>query len=127
MPVGRVKWFDPEKGFGFLVSDEGQEVFLPVRALPEGVKEVKAGTRMEFGVLDGRRGLQALGATIIEDAPSVTKAQRMPARDMAVVVEDLIKLLDHTSNGLRRGRYPQGSQAKKIAQVLRRVADDLDA
>lgn len=127
MPVGRVKWFDPEKGFGFVVSDEGQEVFLPVRALPEGVKDVKAGTRLEFGVLDGRRGLQALGATILEEGPSATKAQRRPAQEMAVLVEDLIKLLDSAGNSLRRGKYPTGGQAKKVAQVLRRVADDLDA
>ena len=46
---------------------------------------------------------------------------------MAEIMEDLIKVLDQTSNALRRGRYPQRAQAEKVAAVLRRVADDLEA
>ena len=46
---------------------------------------------------------------------------------MAVLVEDLIKWLDIASNGLRKGKYPQRSQAEKIAMALRKVADDLEA
>ena len=113
MPIGKVKWFDTEKGFGFLASEDGQEVFLHASALPAGVKDVKAGTRMEYGIADG--------------APSVVRATRKPAEDMAVITEDLIKLLDGISNGLRKGRYPERSHASKVAAVLRRVADDLDA
>lgn len=127
MPIGKVKWFDTEKGFGFLATDEGQEVFLHASALPAGVKEVKAGTRMEFGIAEGRRGAQALSVRIIDAKPSVAKATRKPAEDMAVITEDLIKLLDAISNGLRKGRYPEKSHAAKVAAVLRRVADDLDA
>ena len=127
MPIGKVKWFDTEKGFGFLATDEGQEVFLHASALPAGVKEVKAGTRMEFGIAEGRRGAQALSVRIIDAKPSVAKATRKPAEDMAVITEDLIKLLDAMSNGLRKGRYPEKAHAAKVAAVLRRVADDLDA
>jgi cold shock protein len=127
VPIGKVKWFDTEKGFGFLATDEGQEVFLHASALPAGVKEVKAGTRMEFGVAEGRRGAQALSVRIIDAKPSVAKATRKPAEDMAVITEDLIKLLDAISNGLRKGRYPDKAHATKVAAVLRRVADDLDA
>lgn len=127
MPIGKVKWFDTEKGFGFLATDEGQEVFLHASALPAGVKEVKAGTRMEFGIAEGRRGAQALSVRIIDAKPSVAKATRKPAEDMAVITEDLIKLLDAISNGLRKGRYPDKAHAAKVAAVLRRVADDLDA
>ena len=47
--------------------------------------------------------------------------------EMAMLMEDLIRWLDQTSNGLRRGRYPQRAHAEKMAQVLRRVADDLEA
>ncbi len=43
MPTGKVKWYDKEKGFGFLAGEDGQEVFLPKSALPEGVTELKAG------------------------------------------------------------------------------------
>ncbi len=127
MPVGKVKWFDTEKGFGFLASDDGQEVFLHASALPAGVKEVKPGTRLEFGVADGRRGLQALSARILDTQPSVAKASRKNADDMAVITEDLIKLLDSVSNGLRKGRYPEREHARKVASVLRHVADELDA
>ena len=45
---------------------------------------------------------------------------------MAAIVEDVIKLLDNVGNGLRRGRYPDKGQGAKVAQVLRRVADDLE-
>jgi cold shock protein len=127
VPIGKVKWFDTEKGFGFLASEDGQEVFLHASALPAGVKDVKAGTRMEYGIADGRRGPSALSARILDAAPSVVRATRKPAEDMAVITEDLIKLLDGISNGLRRGRYPERSHASKVAAVLRRVADDLDA
>jgi CspA family cold shock protein len=45
---------------------------------------------------------------------------------MVLIVEDLIKLLDGLSGSYRRGRHPDGRDAKKIAAVLRAVATDLD-
>ncbi|MFL4473667.1 cold-shock protein [Paeniglutamicibacter sp. MACA_103] len=127
MPTGKVKWYEPSKGFGFLVTDEGQEVYLNASALPAGTTELRAGTRMEFGIAEGRKGAQALSVRIIDDAPSVTRAKRKPAEDTAALIEDLIKVLDSVSNGLRRGRYPEKAQGAKVAAVLRAVADDLDA
>ncbi|GAA1182894.1 MULTISPECIES: cold shock domain-containing protein [Nesterenkonia] len=127
MPTGKVKWFDAEKGFGFLTSDDGQEVFLHSTALPAGVSNVKAGTRMEYGIADGRRGKQALSVRILDEAPSVVRATRKPAEEMASVVQDLVNLLESTTGNLRKGRYPQSAQSKKIAALLRRVADDFDA
>jgi CspA family cold shock protein len=127
VPTGKVKWYDTDKGFGFITSDEGDDVFVHGSALPAGVPALKPGSRVEFGIAEGRRGAQALSLRILEAPPSVVKASRKPAEDMTVIVEDLIKLLDGVSNGLRRGKYPERQVSGKVAAVLRAVADDLDA
>jgi CspA family cold shock protein len=128
VPTGKVKWFDSEKGFGFLSRDDGgTDVFLHSSALPEGVSSLKAGVRVEFGVVQGRRGEQALSVRVLDPLPSVAKAMRKKPDEMVVIVEDLIKLLDGLSTSYRRGRHPSGPDARKVAAVLRAVADDLEA
>lgn len=126
MPTGKVKWYDAEKGFGFLSRDDGGDVFVPKGALPSGLTTLKPGTRVEFGVAEGRRGEQALAVHLLDPVPSVARANRRSADDLAVIVEDLIKLLDQTGNDLRRGRHPSPAEGRKVAAVLRAVADDLD-
>ncbi|MEV3976724.1 cold shock domain-containing protein, partial [Streptomyces sp. NPDC050698] len=61
MPTGKVKWYDVEKGFGFLSQEEGEDVYVRASALPEGVEGLKAGQRVEFGMAAGRRGRCAAG------------------------------------------------------------------
>jgi CspA family cold shock protein len=126
MPTGRVKFYDEEKGFGFIAADDGAEVFLHASALPAGVT-VRAGSRLEFGIADGKKGAQALSVRVLESPTSLSKLNRRSADDMAIVVEDLVKLLDGIGAGLRRGRYPDRAHGSKIAAVLRKVADDLDS
>jgi len=127
MPTGKVKFYDDEKGFGFIMSDEGQEVFLHASALPAGTTGVKAGTRLEFGIADGKKGAQALSVRVMDAPASMSKLNRKPADDMAVIIEDLVKLMDGIGAGLKRGRYPDKTHSAKIASMLRKVADELDA
>ena len=95
-------------------------------ALPAGVKSLKSGQRVEFGVIEGKRGEQALSLLLIDPPPSLSKAQRKSTEQMAVIIEDLIKMLDGLGNGYRRHRHPDPRHAKKTAAVLRAVADELE-
>lgn len=57
---GKVKWFSAEKGYGFIESDEGGDVFVHFSAIQtEGFKTLEEGQRVEFEVVEGNRGPQA--------------------------------------------------------------------
>lgn len=127
MPTGKVKFYDEDKGFGFVAGDDGAEVFLHASALPAGVSSVKPGTRLEYGIADGKRGAQALSVRVLDTPPSLVKSRRKSADDMAVIIEDLVKVLDGVGTNMRRGRYPEGDRARVVATMLRHVADELDA
>ncbi|GAB2476352.1 cold-shock protein [Luteococcus sediminum] len=126
MPIGKVRFYDAEKGFGFLSKEDGGDVYVRANVLPEGVTSLKAGQKVEFGIVEGRRGEQALGVRLLEAPPSLSKAARKKPEQMAVITEDLIKLLDGIGNGYRRGRHPEARQARQIALMLRKVADELE-
>ena len=130
MPTGKVKWYDAGKGFGFLSRDEGEDVFVRADALPEGVASLKAGSRVEFGIVQGNRGDQALQVRLLDPVTSVSRSQSQARRKdpeaMAVIVEDLIRMLDTVGEGYRHGRHPDSKKAKPVAQVLRAVATELE-
>jgi cold shock protein len=126
VPTGKVKWYDAEKGFGFLTRDDGDDVYVRSSALPAGVATLKAGTRVEFGVVQGRKGDQALQLRVLDPTPSVSRAKRKPPEDMVRIVEDLIQLLDSVEQSYRRSRHPEARTAKKTAALLRALADELE-
>ena len=131
MPTGKVKWFDADKGFGFLTSDEGADVYVHADALPAGAaKSLKAGTRVEFGIAQGRRGDQALQVRILDAPASVSRniaaSKRRDPEVMVPIVEDVIKLLDGIREGYEHGRPPSREIARKVAPALRALADEFE-
>jgi len=57
---GTVKWFNASKGFGFIESDEGQDVFVHFSAIQDnGFKTLQEGQRVSFDILNGQKGLSA--------------------------------------------------------------------
>jgi CspA family cold shock protein len=130
VPTGKVKWYDAEKGFGFLSQESGPDVYVRAEALPEGTTTVKAGTKVEFGIAQGRRGDQALQVRIIDAPASVARSQsaarRRKPEDMAPIVEDLIRVLDEIGEAYRHGRHPDAKAARPVAKLLRALADELE-
>jgi CspA family cold shock protein len=126
VPTGKVKWFDAEKGFGFLSQEDGPDVYVRAEALPQGVTTLKAGTRVEFGILSGRKGDQAHQVRILDAPPSVSRAMRKKPEDMVGIVEDLIRLLEGVERSYRNGRHPDPKTARPTAKLLRGLADELE-
>jgi CspA family cold shock protein len=60
MTTGTVKWFNPEKGFGFITQTGGEDVFVHFKAITgDGFKSLEEGQKVEFEIVKGPKGLQA--------------------------------------------------------------------
>ncbi len=131
MPTGKVRFYDADKGFGFISDDDGTDVFLHANALPEGVTSLKKGARVEFGIVEGRKGAQALQVRVLDPVASVSAGRRerdrKPTDEMVVIIEDVVQLLDGIGNGLRKGHYPDKKLGSTVARALHGLADQLDA
>jgi CspA family cold shock protein len=127
VPTGRVKWYDTDKGFGFLTRDDGGDVFVHKAALPSGVAELKPGQRVDFGVVESRKGNQALAVKLLEAPPSVAELRRRPAEELHGLIEDMIKVLEaKVMPDLRRDRFPDKKTTKMVAELVHAVARELE-
>ena len=127
MPVGKVKWFDAEKGFGFASNPGEEDVYVGRNVLPEGVDELYPGQRIEFDFAAGRRGPQALRIKVL-DQPRRRPVNRRKPDQLASMLADVISMLEtQVQPALDAGRYPERKESRQIAEILRAVAKELDA
>jgi cold shock protein len=86
MAKGTVKWFDPKKGFGFVVNDEGQDVFVHYTSIEDdGFRCLRNGQVVEYQQFDSDKGLQGKDVRILEISP---QAQSSKANSTTATAEE---------------------------------------
>ena len=66
MPVGRVKWFDERKGYGFISREDGDDIFVHFSEIKsEGFKTLSENQEVSFDIKEGPKGLQAANVQVI--------------------------------------------------------------
>ena len=126
MPIGKVKWYDAEKGFGFVSNPGDEDVYVGRNVLPSVLEELFPGHLLDFDFAAARRCPQALRVKVL-DKPR----RRTPARkpeELGSMVSDVMTLLESQIQPvLNSGRYPERKTGRQVAEILRAIAKDLDS
>ena len=129
VPIGKVKWYDAERGYGFVSNPGNEDCYVSKQVLPDGVEELHQGQRIDFDFAAGRRGPQALRVKIL-DTPRFSKKpqHKYEPEKLHGMVSDLVTLLESKVQPLlRSGRYPDRKTGHQVAEILRAVAKELDS
>ena len=143
VPIGKVRWYDKDRGFGFVSNPDGEDVYIGKNVLPKGVEELVTGQRLEYDYADGRPGPQALRIKVLDEGPRGARhlrggagggagarrqAKKHSPSDLNGMISDMISMLESTvQRDLRAGRYPERKDGHQMAEVLRAVARELDS
>ena len=80
MPTGKVKWFDPKKGYGFIIGDQGQDVFVHYTSIiGDGFRALKDGEMVEYELVQGDKGFQARNVSRPQSGGYVAGSQQPSA------------------------------------------------
>ena len=108
MPLqGQVKWFDPKKGFGFLIGPDGQDVFVHYSQIRgEGFRTLADGEVVDYDLVHGQKGFQArnVAARLLNDAAPPPGAARPPADDAGPLPRRGDPVRDEAEAQLRHAR-----------------------
>ena len=75
MPTGQVKWFDPKKGFGFIIGDEGQDVFVHYSFITgQGFRVLADGQVVDYELVQGDKGFHARNVIPLSPQPAQQSA-----------------------------------------------------
>lgn len=129
VPIGKVKWYDAERGYGFVSNPGNEDCYVSKQVLPDGVEELHQGQRIDFDFAAGRRGPQALRVKILDTSRVSKKPQhKYEPEKLHGMVSDLVTLLESKVQPLlRSGRYPDRKTGHQVAEILRAVAKELDS
>ncbi|MGP9760366.1 cold-shock protein [Corynebacterium sp. AOP12-C2-36] len=151
MPTGRVKWYDPDRGFGFVSNPEGEDVYVGSQVLPDGTSELHKGQRIEYDFAEARKGPQAMRISVLDDGPppsAETSGGRGPGKgagkgargqrgarghryspdQLHELVQDTVTLLEsRVQPSLEAGRRPDRKEGRQVAEILRTIASELES
>ena len=70
MNTGKVKWFNAEKGYGFITGEDGKDIFVHYSSInQDGYRSLEEGQTVTYESVESPRGIQAANVTVIEDVP----------------------------------------------------------